>query len=255
MSKACLFCGATGAGTLTNEHVNPAWLLEYLKLPDDDMLFQGVASSETGTLTQPPRVHSSFNFLQGHVCGDCNTGWMSRLESASKPLIISMIDETRTIESLSPAEAAVVGKWAVKTAYMHSCTAPIKRPVQPEHLHALLGDEGVPVPGVHVFGMQAEYKQPSAYLQTWFWPHLGHFVGEPKTPDGAYKLGLQFRGLYFAVAFWPEPIPMARLGNLHVPVFPSGLLPMPEYSLDLKTGDGPIDRLAHFCNWLALWHA
>jgi hypothetical protein len=51
VSRACLFCGAVG--NFTDEHVIPEWLLKYLNLPEDDQLFQGVASTETGNLKTP----------------------------------------------------------------------------------------------------------------------------------------------------------------------------------------------------------
>ena len=119
-----------------------------------------------------PRIHSTFNFVQGHVCEKCNTGWMSRLERVAKPILVSLIEKERTIESLSLEEAEIAGRWAVKTAYMHSWTSPLKRPVQLDHLKALLGDDGRPFPGVGVFGMQSDFKKQSAYFQPGFWPQL-----------------------------------------------------------------------------------
>jgi Phage integrase family len=105
---------------LTNEYVNPRWLLEHLGLPEDDRLFQGVAHSATGHLAQPPRVHSSFTFVQGRVCDGCNSGWMSRLETASMPVLKALVVQTRGLRSLSISEAALVGKWAIETAYLHT---------------------------------------------------------------------------------------------------------------------------------------
>jgi hypothetical protein len=165
MAHSCLFCDANGAGVLTNEHVVPQWLLRHLDLPADDMLFQGVASSATEALVEAPRIHSSFNFVQGQICEECNTGWMSRLEGVAKPILVPLIENERVIQSLLPEEAEIVGKWAVKTAYMHSWTSPLKRPVQLDHLKALLGDDGRPFLGVGVFGMQSDFDKQTAYLQ------------------------------------------------------------------------------------------
>lgn len=258
MSNACLFCGADGEGILSNEHVNPRWLLKHLDLPTDDMLFQGVASSATQALAGPPRVHSSFNFVQGHVCEGCNTGWMSRLEAVAKPILVPLIEQNRTLGSLSAAEREIVGKWVAKTAYMHSWTSPLKRPVQLDHLEALCGDGGKPSVGVNVFGMQSDYKQPSAYVQTGHWPQFSKPGVEPSggTPDEAYKLGLQFRHLYFLTAFWPNPKSVLTLVKaLHIPVFPVSQNSWPDYSIDLTFGEGPIDQLALFAKCLAVCHS
>lgn len=253
MDNSCLFCGANGAGVLSNEHVNPRWLLEHLDLPANDMLFQGVASSATEILVQPPRIHSTYNFVQGRVCEDCNTGWMSRLEGRAKPILVPLIEKERSIESLSREEAEIVGKWAVKTAYMHSWTIPLKRPVQLNHLRALLGDDGSPVAGVGVFGMQSDFKKQSAYIQVGFWPQtpVERFA---ETPDEAYKIGLQFRYLYLLTAFWPNPKSVLMLiENLHTVIFPVGD-GSPTYALGLEVGDGPVEKLAAFCKWLGVLH-
>ncbi len=257
MANPCLFCGANGVGVLTNEHVVPQWLLEHLGLPPDDMLFQGVASSETETLVHAPRVHSSFNFVQGHVCEECNTGWMCGLEGSAKPVLIPLIEKERTIESLSPTEADIVGKWVIKTAYMHSWTSPLKQPVQLDHLRALCGDGGKPSPGVGVFGMQSDFKQPSAYLQRGHWPQF--CKPEMKIPDEppveAYKIGLQFRHLYLLTAFWPSQKSLFTLARgLHIPVISTSQEEWPDYSTDLTVGEGLLDQLDLFCNSLALTH-
>lgn len=221
------------------------------------MLVQGVASSATDELVQPPRIHSSFNFVQGHVCQECNTGWMSHLEGIAKPILVPLIDNERTIESLSSAEADIVSKWVVKTAYMHSWTSPFKHPVQLDHLKALCGDAGRPSPGVAVFGMQSDFKQPSAYLLSAHWPQF--CKPEMKVPDGtpaeAYKIGLQFRHLYLLTAFWPNPDSLLTLAKgLHIPVIPASQGQWPDYSTDTTVGEGPIDHLIVFCKTLAVCH-
>ncbi len=229
--------------------------LDYLGLPDGDQLFQGVASSETGQLVEPPRIHSTFSFVQGRVCGDCNSGWMSRLEGAAKPLLTALIDQQRGLASLSGQEAALVGRWAAKTAYLHTWAGPLKQPVQLSHLKALSGDAGDVAAGVGVFGMQSEYAQPSGYIQTGHWPQFAgtETAENVETPSNAYKVGLQFRSLYLLVAFWPNSTSvLTRVKDMHVRLIPPGP-DGPEYEIQLGVGAGPIDRLATFANWLGVW--
>src|SRR4029077_12596790 len=115
MSGKCLFCDKEGL-KLSNEHVTPEWLLRYLELPEDDLLFQGIAYSHNRELAAPPRIHSTFNFVQGHICKvNCNGGWMHRLEDDAIPFLKPLMDGQRSINSLSTYARAVVGKWAVKT--------------------------------------------------------------------------------------------------------------------------------------------
>jgi hypothetical protein len=256
VAKSCLFCGAGGAGVLSKEHVIPQWLLKHLGLPADDKLFQGVASSADGTLSQTPRIHSSFNFVQGHVCEECNNGWMSQLEAAAKPILVPLIDGERTIESLAEEEAHMVGKWTCKTAYMHSWASPLDSPVQQDHLQALFGKDGKAMPGVTVVGMQADFKKPSCYVQTGHWPHLckPELEISDSTPAGAYKIGLQFRHLYLLTAFWPDlESRLTLVKGVHTAIIPTGNRCL-EYPAEVSYGDGPVDRLVAFCKALAVSH-
>jgi hypothetical protein len=255
MANPCLFCGASGASTLSNEHVIPQWLLEHLELPADDQMFQGVASSATDTLVDSPRIHSSFNFVQGHVCKECNNGWMSRLEAAAKPILTSLIEQERTLDSLKPEEANIVGKWVIKTAYMISWASPLKRTVQLEHLQALCGDDGQPSSGVSVFGMQSDFKEAISYYQRGFWRRFYGIGGNVPNaaPREAYKIGLQLRHLYMLAAFWPDAkSALTVVKNLHIPIFP-GEQQWPAYAIKPQ-GNGDPEDLASFVNSLAICH-
>ena len=182
---------------------------------------------------------------------------MSRLEVAARPVLVPLIDLTRALKSLSPAEAETVGKWAVKTAYMVSWTSPLNSPVDLAHLNSLNGDDGKPADGVAVFGMQADYRKPTSYVQTGHWPQFGTMEAAPtvETPESAYKIALQVRHLYLLIAFWPNPTSEFTLvSDQHVPLHPATQAQWPNYSPDLTIGDGPIDRLAVFANWLAVRH-
>lgn len=182
---------------------------------------------------------------------------MSRLENAAKPALTKLMNQTRTLQSLPSLQAALVGKWAAKTAYLHSWAGPLKRPVEISHLRELYGDTGAVAHGVGVFGMQSEYIQPSGYIQTGHWPQLANAetTENRQTPAAAYKIGLQFQHLYLLVAFWPNPASVfMRVRNMHIRLIPRGEEFDPEYPIQVNVGDGPIDRLAAFANWLAVWH-
>ena len=138
---------------------------------------------------------------------------------------------------------------------MHSWTAPLKQPVQLDHLTALNSDDGKPFPGVAVFGMQSDFKQPSAYFLTGHWPQFmrPEIETSDETPAEAYKIGLQFGNLYLLTAFWPDTKSLFTLAKgIHIPVIATGQ--GPDYPIDFEVGDGPVDRLALFCNSLAVTH-
>jgi hypothetical protein len=181
---------------------------------------------------------------------------MSRLEAAAKPILVPLFDGERTIGSLVDGEAEIVGKWTSKTAYMHSWAALLRKPVQQDHLQALSGDDGKTIEGVSVVGMQADFKQPSSYVQTGHWLHLCKPEKKiaDQTPEAAYKIGLQFGHLYLLTAFWPDlESRLTLLKGVHTPIIPVGHQWL-EYPGDIHCGDGPVDRLAAFCRALAVSH-
>jgi len=252
----CLFCGSE-ASPLTKEHINPRWLLGYLGLPADDQMFQGVASSETGDLVEKPRVHSSFNFVHGHVCEACNSGWMSRLEAAAKPVLIPLIEGSREIETLSNEEKRIVSKWAAKTAYLHTWAGPNKDPVQVDHVRQLYGDDGLPPRDVGVFLKQADYSKQTSYVQTGQWPQLtpNEQPNGVRTPPDAYKIALQYRRLYMLVAFWPNSASqLLTLKGMHTRIWAQGVVDE-SWRCDLTELAGPLGRIKTFADSLAVLHA
>lgn len=219
-------------------------------------MLQGVASSETGDLVEKPRIHSSFNFVHGHVCAVCNGGWMGRLEAAAKPILIPLMEGKRIIDSLSPDERGIVSKWAAKTAYLHTWAGPLKDPVQIEHLKELLGDDGHPAAGVGVFSMEADYSRQTSYVQTSHWPHLtaNERPNGVTTPPEAYKIALQYRRLYLLVAFWPNLTSvLARLKGMHVRIWAPGAHDE-EWQYQPPILAGPLGLVKTFADWLAVVH-
>jgi hypothetical protein len=216
---ACLFCGAQAPGILTNEHVVPEWLLEYLGYTPKQQIFHGVSDSDTGAVTEQ-RVHSAFTFVDGRVCGACNHGWMSRLETAAKPILIPLIEGERSLAALTSAEREILGKWTAKTAYMHSWAGLLKQPVQIQHLQSLYSDLGTVAPRVFVVAAHAGHQQLTSYLQSGRWAH-GKLKGVPPQPDPfAYKITLQFKHLYLVTAYWPNPSTQFVLAPFHLLIWP-----------------------------------
>lgn len=180
---------------------------------------------------------------------------MSSLEAVAKPTLIPLINQERLIESLSAAEIEVLVKWTVKTAYIHGFTSPLNQPPQVSHLQVLYGDKGASLSGVAVFGMQSDFNKPSGYFITRQWPYFAKSQVKPsrELTGQSYKIGLQFRHLYLLTAFWPDPNWLLMLSSgTHIPLFSSLQCSWPEYQPVPEVGDGPVDRLALFCNSLAI---
>ena len=86
-ANTCIFCGGA---PLTREHLWPDWLRRELeiKVGFDWRIQQESEGSTTRdhAWTAPP-----FNQQVRAVCARCNSGWMSDIESAAKPILQALI--------------------------------------------------------------------------------------------------------------------------------------------------------------------
>ena len=107
----CIFCAKEGKQT--REHVIPQWLASYL---GDDVGLDTSLWKRSGNSVERGRTLSrrQTDLVLRRVCTECNSGWMSRLESEARPMLIPLIAGD-TIQ-LNPQTRRVLLRWAVKTA-------------------------------------------------------------------------------------------------------------------------------------------
>ncbi len=108
----CIFCGARAN---SREDVWPRWILQRFRPPVSGVFGHvgGDAYGDPGRSTVRLRC----------VCGDCNTGWMSRLEEECIPVLSSMAQDVAM--PLDMEQRALVAAWAVKTAMVWEFFAPV----------------------------------------------------------------------------------------------------------------------------------
>jgi hypothetical protein len=107
--RACIFCGEPAD---SDEHLLPAWLQKVL--PSDEAVLH---YRQIGTDASARRewMKRPFREKAGVVCDKCNTGWMSRLESAAKPILTPAIRRTRMPLLFTPPQQRIAAAWALKT--------------------------------------------------------------------------------------------------------------------------------------------
>lgn len=103
--RECLFCGVVGK--MTEQHVYDDWLRslgydgeglrEFITEPDQPVFQRG------GPFTKTLRI----------VCADCNEIWLSSMEEAAKPLLLSMFSSSGRMELDSVAQLRLA-RWAFK---------------------------------------------------------------------------------------------------------------------------------------------
>ena len=148
----CPFCGERRRETV--EDAWPRWLNKVMLDPQGAGQAHDISIVDGVPMVRRRRKVVSYNTerVRG-ICADCNNGWMSRLESAAKPILTPMIlGEPVT---LSTADQQVVAAWATKTAlvleYSHR-----DRHVAPPSCSTL--PDSVPFPDSLVFLLPSTVK-------------------------------------------------------------------------------------------------
>lgn len=218
---ACVFCLKTPK-KWSNEHVFPQWLLRYLGKEDTHTSFvhQELFDDSGNRLridlndrdawrkreVVSKRSHTFKQMVLGSVCEKCNGGWMSKLEVATMPLLISLIEHRRTIAELTDAERFVVAKWATKTAYTYSMSANFERWVPAQHLHELYRTRRMPK-GTVVFAAQTPREDDLGSRQSRHWiTQLREAKDQAEylqLESSSYKISFAIAGLILLVAYWP----------------------------------------------------
>jgi hypothetical protein len=115
--RRCLFCGT--AARLSREHVWPRWMISVLPAGHHFSSrgtlgrYNGQAGARFGDVFESV---DSCSWTARAVCGTCNNGWMSTLESAAQPTLSPLL--TGESAKIRGADITVVFRWAVKTAIM-----------------------------------------------------------------------------------------------------------------------------------------
>jgi hypothetical protein len=219
----CIFCNGPASSRRAKEHIIPSWALEEFQIRQD--MVTPTHFSESGEIVSE-RLHNMDSFLAGRVCSECNGGWMARLETENKPLIIELARGRRDIHDLSDEEAESVARWGFKTAVCLHAAANWRK-IVPESHYAHLGtcEPGLPA-GVRVVGKTTSLGNEFSWVQsTSWWIHqdVREISNEEiqRLKTSAYKICVQLLGLIFLVAY--NPLEGARdvlWKYTHVPLWP-----------------------------------
>ncbi len=165
------------------------------------------------------------------VCGTCNKGWMSDLESEVRPLICNAISVAAPM-ALSATQQQTLAAWAVKTAFCLMAGDPRLRDksyLPPDNLRWLLEHKTSPPPATHAwlfltfpFSAKGRYRglwaragsmglwqtyEAEGYLATFAIGHLGfHVFGRDQPVAGISRTVL---GRYWhdaTVPIWPPTL-------------------------------------------------
>jgi hypothetical protein len=259
-SRACIACGAPLGANRTNEHIVAQWLLAELGI-SQERLTQLIADSARRETREARSPHAMDSFREGRICGKCNNGWMSTLESQAKEILPALVTGDRNITSLSDSEALVIARWTLKTAIVLSHAITLQRPLPAVHLRYLRANPQALPDQAGVFGAISSAAREFSYLQRNRWLNLvksGTVVGEPNfafMESEAYKVSFGLRRLLLMAAFIPRPSSHFLLAaGVHVPIWPNSVLPSMRVALEADPQSSPIEILSAFSNSLGAFH-
>lgn len=207
MARRCVFCGDVAR---SKEHVWPRWVSRLF--PDGQFTMEfmwPVDSPKT-------RVNTEIDVQVKQVCGACNNGWMSDIETAAQTVLAPMMTRRKPV-SLSPEDQTIVATWATKMALVLPYADPNTPNPYAAEDRALFRTTRAPLPGSLVWlagyaggrrGVQSWFRCPAAEVPARVVPHsvtlsLGFLalqllggVDHVKVQDGHWSPA--------SVAIWPS---------------------------------------------------
>ena len=117
----CVFCGAPANSV---EHVIPKWISKSARDAVPGINQTSVILDADGTPLRT--VGQKFGDVTVKcVCTTCNTGWMSKLETSVKPVLLPLVLGTdEFVVVLDEQQQADLAAWVMKTVMMFSFTLP-----------------------------------------------------------------------------------------------------------------------------------
>lgn len=194
--RRCLFCKKKEK--LTNEHIIPLWLLTELDLVEKEMI--GIHSSWFG-LVKSQRKHKFSHLLNGLICEKCNTGWMSDLENAVRPIltpIMNSIDTNHAYQMLINNHE-LIAKWVFKTAMVLNYGTNYRKLIPSNHFYSLYKSE-IPK-GIYINLGIANKIQDNIWQQTQTLMVIGETQRINKRMH--YKITFQFKHLLLRICYFP----------------------------------------------------
>jgi hypothetical protein len=152
--RTCVFCGSA---PVTAEHALPQWMS---KVVPGNGRFTHLQIKPARTARRTPMIDIRVRV----VCSNCNSGWMSQLETSSMNVLSPMI--RGEVTTLSIDEQKTVAAWAVKTAIVLQATGPARD-----------------IPGSHARRLRERGEAPPGVAVA-----VGHYVGTMSAMYGGTRL-------------------------------------------------------------------
>lgn len=190
--RKCIFCGAPPP--LTREHVIPSWLQEYVGNGEPSE-FIGTRTNFMGMPLDERRASGSSYTLKS-VCGTCNHGWMSQLETRFAALL-PRLEADLNPKRFTKIERSTIAQWIVKTGVVAHLSSNYRR-ILPDDFPTWLSRGQVIPGGIRVFSGLIETKERILWVQSNF-TSITMRKSDFETFDArkhTFVFSLQIRGIF-----------------------------------------------------------
>ena len=223
---ACLFCEhefteAPSAHERTREHIFGDWTTPYLKSPIGPGTQIRWETTRDGESQDAYPAYPAQQAVQG-VCKECNSGWLSEIQTAVKPFLLPALKSTKRRSFGEEAQQAL-GVWAFRAALVAGVKA---------------GAAEIPQGHLHDF-----YRQRQAPESARIWiaatnqrrfTYINHSIikvfakdGEPPDRANAFASILGVGHVAFCLCCWTEMKPNSSMRRIHetfgdavIPIWP-----------------------------------
>jgi hypothetical protein len=234
LRRPCIFCG-TPEG-LSKEHFWPEWMALHLPVPPSTSNIGEFYESEgkqphrlERRSERPGAVHTK---KIRAVCGRCNNGWMSVLETRAKPILLQFITREGTV--LLPDQCEVLSLWASVKAIVGEYSTDDTAMTLMDDRHAVRQDR---VPSYfRIFLALHELKTHSGYARHSTTLSLSREGPVPSLPR---TISRNIQAISFIVGPLLFYVACARVSGFNLSALdPRGLMhrlsPMPDAAIDLQ---------------------
>ena len=197
--RRCVFCDRT---PVTKEHVWPRWISGLLK---------EYGPFTVNTPEDAVRAARELDHQVRWVCGSCNGGWMSDLETTTRPLLETMILANPETRLLAPADQVRLARWAMKTFLVASLLNGDRVGIEEAAFRRACDRQGLPHPS-RTFIWLSAYDQDTHAVQCRLSAMARHGSDDPPYL-GAYGRIALFRVL-FEIAHFNEAAPISLPGAI-----------------------------------------
>jgi hypothetical protein len=192
------------------------------------------------------------NLVAGRVCGKCNNGWMARLESAVRPVLLPLATGEKDVLDLSDEEALLVARWTAKTCICLHVSSNYRSIIPGDHIHVLDKAEYRLADNTWIVGHSFNGRDGFAWVQSPSWEII---QAQRQISDeeidvlrrSGYKISLMVGALLLLMAHIPLSFGKPCLWKYrHVPLYPRWSHPVAWKISDQEWPTHPLKHLFAF---------